>query len=61
MELIALVRLSNAITDACREIQACPEDSIQDIFNECLEKWKTRLRMDHNFHLEPTKDMSSSD
>ena len=49
----ALVRLSNAITDSCREIQNCPDDSIQDIFNECLEQWETGLIMDHNFNLEP--------
>lgn len=45
------IKLRNAITDACREIQKCPEDSIQDIFNECLDNWETGLWMDHNFAL----------
>ena len=58
--LHCLVRLSNAITDACREIQACPDDSIQDIFNERLEKWETRLRMDHNFNIAPNAGLTLS-
>ncbi len=45
--------LKNAITDACRELQKCPDDSIQDIFNEAFEKWELPLRMDHNFNIEP--------
>jgi len=46
------VRLKNAIKDACEEIQRCPGDSIQDIFNEMFERWETGLRMDHNFEIE---------
>lgn len=45
-------RLSNAITEALREMEKCPDDSIQDIWNECLEKWETGLRMNHRFELE---------
>jgi hypothetical protein len=44
-----MIKLKNAITDAMREIQKCPEDSMQDIFNEKLEIWETGLWMDHNF------------
>jgi hypothetical protein len=50
------VRLRNAITDACREIQRCPDDSIQDIFNEMFEKWETGITMLHNFVVERSED-----
>ena len=53
-----LVRLSNAITEACREVQKCPDDSIQDIFNESLCDWETGLWMDHNFNLEPNEEVN---
>jgi hypothetical protein len=43
-----LVRVCNAITEALREMKRCPDDSIQDIWNESLESWETGLRMDHN-------------
>jgi hypothetical protein len=39
--------LKNAITDACRELQKRPDDSIQDIFNEAFAKWELPLRVDH--------------
>jgi hypothetical protein len=49
----ALVRLCNAITEAVREMEKCPDDSVQDIWNESLESWETGLRMDHNHNVEP--------
>ena len=49
----ALVRLCNAITEALREMEKCPDDSVQDIWNESLESWETGLRMDHNHNIEP--------
>ena len=48
-----LVRLFNAIKDAVNEMDRCPDDSIQDIWNEMLDKWETGLRMDHNHNIEP--------
>jgi hypothetical protein len=48
-----LVRLCNAITEALREMDKCPDDSVQDIWNESLESWETGLRMDHNLIIEP--------
>ena len=48
-----MVRLCNAITEALREMDKCPDDSVQDIWNESLESWKTGLRMDHNHNVEP--------
>ncbi len=50
--ILGLGCLKNAITDACRELQKCPDDSIQDIFNEAFAKWSLPLRMDHNFNVE---------
>lgn len=44
--------LCNAITEACREIERCPDDSIQDIFNESLKKWETGMKMDFRFNIE---------
>lgn len=46
------LRFTNAVKDACVEIQNCPDDSIQDIFNEAFDKWETGLQMDHNFNIE---------
>ena len=43
----APVRLLNAITEALREMEKCPDDSVQDIWNESLESWETGLRMNH--------------
>jgi len=47
-----LTKLCNAITDALREVERCPDDSIQDIFNEQLKSWRTGYHMDHRFNLE---------
>lgn len=47
-----LLILCNAITDALREMDNCPEDSVQDIWNESLKSWETELRMDHNYNIE---------
>jgi hypothetical protein len=49
--LCSTLRLFNAIKDALIEMDKCPEDSVQDIWNECLESWETGLRMDHNYNL----------
>ena len=43
----------NAITYALREMERCPDDSTQDIWNEMLEKWNTGLRMNHRLEIEP--------
>jgi hypothetical protein len=50
------LRLFNAIKDALIEMDKCPEDSVQDIWNECLESWETGLRMDHNYNLANVSD-----
>lgn len=47
------VRLCNAITEALREMERFPDDSVQDIWNESLESWETGMRMDHNHNIEP--------
>ena len=47
-----VVRLLNAITDAVREMEKCPDDSTQDIWNEALESWETGLRMNHRLELD---------
>ena len=43
--------LCNAISEALREVERCPNDSIQDIFNEKLKSWNTELRLNHRFEL----------
>jgi hypothetical protein len=55
-----LVRLCNAITEALREMEKCPDDSVQDIWNESLESWETGLRMDHNHNVEPNESSSAT-
>lgn len=47
-----LYRLCCAITEALRESERCPEDSIQEIWNEALGQWQTGLRMDHRYCIE---------
>ncbi len=49
---IKIMRLCNAITEAVREMEKCPNDSVQDIWNESLESWETGLRMDNNYNIE---------
>lgn len=56
---ISLVRLFNAIKDAVNEMDRCPEDSIQDIWNEMLDKWETGLRMDRKYNIEPNTERSA--
>lgn len=55
---IHLQNLKLAVAEACTEIQNCPEDSIQDIFNERLEFWNLPWRMNYRFKLvdEPLED-----
>ena len=52
---LRLVYLVNAITDALREMDKRPDDSVQDIWNEKLEDWKTGFRMDRNFRIDPVE------
>lgn len=45
--------LKNVITEAFREIQKCPDDSMQDIFNEKLNNWgMADIRMNHQFQID---------
>ncbi len=44
--------LCNAITEALRECEAHPEDSVQDIFNEALSSWETGLKMNNRFEID---------
>ena len=55
LELMRNKNLCNAITEAIREQERCPDDSIQDIWNEKLEDWKTGLQMDSSFLIEEAK------
>lgn len=42
----------NALTDALREIDDCPSDSMQDIINEKLKEWKVALRCGNDFEFD---------
>lgn len=44
--------LCNAITEALRECEAHPEDSVQDIFNEALSTWETGLFMTSRYEID---------
>ena len=48
----AVVRLGNAVTEALREMERCPDDSVPDIWNEALRSWETGLRMNHLLEIE---------
>lgn len=45
--------LCNAVTEALREVDRCPDDSVRDIFNDKLESWDTGLVMDNNYNIDP--------
>jgi hypothetical protein len=45
--------LCNAVTEALREVDRCPDDSVQDIFNDKLESWNTGLVMDRSYNIDP--------
>lgn len=47
------VLLKNAITDALREMDLHPDDSVQDIWNEQLKSWGTGYRMNRSYVLVP--------
>ena len=55
-----IVRLCSAIKEAIEEMERCPYDSIQDIWNEKLEEWQTGLRMDHYHNIEPNSNITSA-
>lgn len=48
---IETMLLLNAIRDALKEMDKCPQDSVQDIWNEMLDKWDTGLRMDKSYRI----------
>jgi hypothetical protein len=56
--LVRIARLCNAITEALREIDKCPDDSVQDIWNESMESWETGFRMDHHLIVKPNDPSS---
>lgn len=43
------VLFRNALMEILREIEKCPEDSIQDIANEKLEQWKCGFRVNPDY------------
>lgn len=47
------IKLSNAIQDALHEMDKCPDDSVQDIWNEKLKSWETGLKMNHHYEIIP--------
>ncbi len=49
---VPVILLLNAITEALREIEKCPDDSMQDIFNEKFKEWETGLRMNQSYVIE---------
>ena len=55
-----MVRLINAITEAVRKMERCPDDSTQDIWNKSLESWRTGLRMNHWLEIEEELNDKSS-
>jgi len=46
--------LFGAIKEALHEMEKCPNDSVQDIWNESLKSWNTNLEMDGNYNIDPT-------
>ena len=48
---VVMMRIKNAIKEACEEINRSPDDPLQVIFNEAFKNWNTGLCMDHNFNV----------
>lgn len=48
--------LREAITEMLREIERCPDDSMQDIANEALKTWRTGLRVDSGYVIEAERE-----
>ena len=46
------ILLRNVIRDALNEVQRCPNDSIQDIFNAFFESWELPYWMNNQFVIE---------
>ncbi len=44
--------LTQAITAALRECERCPDDSVEDIFNEQFASWQLPIYMTNNFNIE---------
>jgi hypothetical protein len=51
-ETIQEKKLKEAITWMLREIENCPNDSMQDIANEALKMWETNLRVNSSYIVE---------
>lgn len=49
---LIITKFQNALTDILREITRCPDDSIQDIANEMLEKWEINWHVDSKYIVE---------
>lgn len=49
-------KLCEAIKASLYEMERCPDDSTQEIWNEMLEEWETGLKMDSNRCIGPTED-----
>lgn len=50
--LITDIKFKNVIQEILREIQRCPNDSIQDIANEILKKWDCGFHLTHSLTYE---------
>ncbi len=53
---IKLVRLKHAITDALRETEKSPNDSVHDIWNDMLSEWKTGYRLGKHYQVEQSQE-----
>jgi len=54
-ETIQEKKLKEAITWMLREIESCPNDSMQDIANDALKMWETNLRVNSSYIVEEVR------
>ena len=56
MKIIDIGTFTDVLSEVLKEIQKCPEDSIQDITNEILQKYEVDLgcilNCNHRFEIE---------
>ena len=51
-EPIDRIKFRNVLSEILKEIQECPDDSIQDITNEILDDWDMEMVCNHNLIIE---------
>jgi len=50
-EKLNWVKITNVVQQSLREMDRCPDDCVQTIWNEKLKEWETGLKMNNNYEI----------